>query len=385
VSATTQGIAVFASAREAAAEYISDGTTSHARKARDRSVRRFHDTFGSVAGWAAAPLSRRLTAPADVRGVAVWLVLATATPVDPAYVAQSHAGWGYRLAGLSPDLSVTFTSAAARIGWNDVQSERQWALLAKLAAVAGRPAEALTRPYFDAACDALAEAVKAARGRVPNTVTTPLHGLRATLAAMGVLDEPGGKRVTGPSRPGHWQELQQQAPELAGTMRRYLAQLAISMRPSSVGLIDTTLRHLASYLTGCHPGITAASQIRRTHIEGFKAWLAARPGYRGRRGPAKTTIGMRLGHVRGFFDRITEWGYDDSPPGNPVFLGDIPIRDHPLPRFLGDADFAKLLAAARRQPSLLDRVCVEVLARTGIFSGGANQDAQHVLPDLPGQ
>lgn len=364
-----QDTAVFASAAQATAAFISGGTTAHARKARDRSVRRFGDTFGNLAGWAAAPLSRRLNAPVDIRCVAVWLAMATATPVDPGYVAQSHAGWGYRLAELAPDLSVAFTSAASRIGWDDKQAERQWALLAKLAAVAGRPAEALTRPCFDAACDALAGAVKAARGRVPSTVTTPLHGLRATLAAMGILDEPGHKRVPDRGRPGHWQQLEQQAPVLASTMRRYLAQLAISMRPASIALIDTTLRHLASYLTACHPGITATAQIRRTHIEGFKAWLAARPGYRGRRGPVKTTIGMRLGHLRGFFDRIIEWGYDDAPGGNPIFLGDIPIRDRPLPRFLDDADFAKLLAAARGLPSLFDRVCVEVLARTGLRKG----------------
>jgi integrase len=78
---------------------------------------------------------------------------------------------------------------------------------------------------------------------------------------------------------------------------------------------------------------------------------------------------MRLGHLRSFFDRVIEWGYDDAPRGNPVFLGDIPIRDRPLPRFLDDADFAKLLAAARQLPSLFDRVCVEVLARTGLRKG----------------
>lgn len=331
--------AVSASTAQAAAAFISGGTSAHARKARDRSVRRFGDTFGDLAGSAAAPLSRRLNAPVDIRGVAVWLALATATPVNPGYVAQSHAGWGYRLAELAPDLSAAFTSAASRIGWNNKQAERQWALLAKLAAVAGRPAGTLTRPSFDAACDALAEAVKAARGKVPNTVTTPLHGLQATLAAMGILDNPGHKRVPDRGRPGHWQQLEQQAPVLAGTMRRYLAQLAISMRPASIALIDTSLRHFTSYLTGCHPAITAAGQIRRTHVEGIKAWLAARPGYRGRRGPVKTTIGMRLGHLRGFFDRIIEWGYDDTPSGNPIFLGDIPIRDRPLPRFLDDADY----------------------------------------------
>ena len=55
-------------------------------------------------GWA-APLARRLDAPVDVRGVAVWLALATAAPVDAAYIAACHAEWGYRLADLEPRLA----------------------------------------------------------------------------------------------------------------------------------------------------------------------------------------------------------------------------------------------------------------------------------------
>src|SRR5258705_3809194 len=78
---------------------------------------------------------------------------------------------------------------------------------------------------------------------------------------------------------------------------------------------------------------------------------------------------MRLGNIRGFFDRIIEWDYDDAPMRNPVFVGDMPIKDRPLPRFLDDADAAKLLTAARGLPELFDRVCVEVLARTGLRRG----------------
>ena len=53
---------------------------------------------------------------------------------------------------------------------------------------------------------------------------------------------------------------------------------------------------------------------------------------------------MRISHLRGFFERIIEWDY------------------------LDDAAAAALLAAARAVPDLFDRVCVEVLARTGLRS-----------------
>jgi integrase len=361
--------AVFTSAAGAAAAFISDGATVPARSARAWSVRRLDDLFGGLAGWLTAPLARRLDAPVDVRGVVVWLALATAAPVDAAYVAAARAEWGYRLADLEPRLNAQFTGTAARLGYSAGQAGRQWAALAKLAAICGLPAGQLDRPRFDTARDTLAAAVRADRGSLPKTFTTPLHGLQATLAAMGILDDPQGRRVPGRGIPARWDHLETLAPAMAGTMRRYLGQLAVSMRPGSVALADTTLRHLAAYLTTHHGEVTAAAQIRRTHIEGFKTWLAARPGYRGSRTPAATTIGMRLGHLRCFFDRITEWGYDDAPARNPVFAGDMPIRDRPLPRFLDDADASRLLAAARQLPALFDRVTVEVLARTGLRKG----------------
>lgn len=87
---------------------------------------------------------------------------------------------------------------------------------------------------------------------------------------------------------------------------------------------------------------------------------------------------MRLSHLRGFFDRIIEWDYPDAPPRNPVFAGDMPIRDRPLPRFLPDAAASALLRAARNLPDLFDRVAVEVLARTGMRKGeflGLTRDA----------
>ena len=360
---------VFVSAADAAQAFTNDGATPAARTQRARSVCQFEATFGGLAGWSAAPLADRLSAPVNMRALAAWLALATATAVDAAYVAQVNSEWGYRLADLEPRLAARFTTTASGLGWSDKQAQLQWALWAKLAAIAGHRAQALTRPYFDRALGELAGAVRAHRGLLPKTFTTPLHGLRATLAALGILDDPGGKQVRDRGRPGHWQKLEQAAPVLAGTMRRYLAQMAISMRPGTVSLIDTSLRHLATYLAEHHPGIIAAEQIRRTHIEGFKAWMEARPGYRGKRSPAKTTTGMRIGHLRGFFDRIIEWDYEDAPARSPVFAGDVPLRDRPLPRFLDDPAAARLLAAARQLPGLFDRVCVEVLARTGLRKG----------------
>jgi hypothetical protein len=67
-----------------------------------------------------------------------------------------------------------------------------------------------------------------------------------------------------------------------------------------------------------------------------------------------------------FFVRIQEWGWDEAPPRVPMFPGDLPKLDHPLPKALDDAATAKLLRAAQNDRKLLVRVTVEVLLRTGL-------------------
>jgi integrase/recombinase XerD len=52
-----------------------------------------------------------------------------------------------------------------------------------------------------------------------------------------------------------------------------------------------------------------------------------------------------------------------------VFSGDLPLRDEPLPKFLDDAAFTKLLRAARSDDDPFVRLCVEFLARTGLRKG----------------
>ena len=78
------------------------------------------------------------------------------------------------------------------------------------------------------------------------------------------------------------------------------------------------------------------------------------------------TIAHRLGTLRMFFVRIDEWGWDEAPPRVPIFPGDLPRLDRPLPRALDDATAAKPLRAAQDDRRMLVRVTVEMLLRTGL-------------------
>lgn len=98
-------------------------------------------------------------------------------------------------------------------------------------------------------------------------------------------------------------------------------------------LFDTTLRQFAATLVAADPPVTRVADIDREHVEAYKQQLADRPAYRGKQ-LSRATLGMRMGHLRTFFTRIAEWGYDDAPARIPVYGSDRPRLDKPLPRFL---------------------------------------------------
>lgn len=161
-----------------------------------------------------------------------------------------------------------------------------------------------------------------------------------------------------------WEQLSTR-PQIVEVMRRYLTQIACVLRPGSVGGADLALRSFAAFLAETAPEVTGIAQVTRGHIENYKPWLAQRPGQNKTR-VTTATLAHRLGTLRMFFVRIEEWGWPEAPARVPMFPGDLPRQDHPLPKGLDDAAAAKLLRAAHNDKRLLVRVTIEVLLRTGL-------------------
>ena len=188
----------------------------------------------------------------------------------------------------------------------------------------------------------------------------------------------------GPVRHHEWDVVVTTAPRLAFTAWAYLDQLAVSMRPATVDVADNTLRCFAGFLSREFADVTGFVDVRRPHIEAFKLFFATHLTVKGVP-PARNTIRQRLGMLRSFFDRIIEWDWPDAPARIPIFSIDVPIADDPLPRFLDDAQAARLAAkAAVAAP--LDRLVIEVLSRTGMRVGelcGLADDAVVVLNGAP--
>ena len=172
--------------------------------------------------------------------------------------------------------------------------------------------------------------------------------------------------ATAPEHDPQWEQIAVRAPRLTATMTAYLDQMSVSLRPASIDAVGLALRGFATYVTTEHH-LRQIASVQRRHVEGFKVWLAVQPA-----GRTKTmsprTVKHRLGMLRVFFERIIEWGWADAPKSCPILSIDMPLVDDPLPKFLDDVSAAALMhAAATACP--LDRLVVEILARTGLRAG----------------
>jgi integrase len=165
-----------------------------------------------------------------------------------------------------------------------------------------------------------------------------------------------------------WEQMNALAPRLASVSARYLDQIALSLRPASVVVVDKALRGFCRYLIEEHPEITSFNAVGRPQIEGFKAHLGARITEKGR--PlSPNTRRQHLSMLRVFFDRMIEWEWDDAPPRCPIFGSDMPKADEPLPKFLDDGDATRFARSVAAETDPLRRLVLELLMRTGMRVG----------------
>ena len=292
-------------------------------------------------------------------------MVTTRMPVSATYLARAELRLGAAAARHHPVTRASFAETAHMLGSDHGWVLAQWSALAQLAALHGvRPQEVNAEQLDAGGDDLLAAFAVPGHPKAGHRLRSSLVRLRATLFHSGMISTPPRLRKpnTGLTQATGWG---QAAPALAETAERYLAQIALSLRPSTVRIAEHALRELAGYLARQAPDVTTVADIRRHHIEAYKSWLATRPRAGG--GTLhRNTIRMHLSTLRCFFERITEWDYPDAPPRPLLFAGDLPIPDQPLPRFLDDAASAKPLRAARADPDPFTRLVIELLARTGL-------------------
>ncbi len=342
-----------------------------------RPAREFCVVAGTTDNWHRLDTATQVGLSSHVRGFVSWLLITGRATATTEYLSLARPQLSNLAVRFYPELWERFAQAASQLGTNDeVDARRELQTLAVICVLDG---SSLT--------DALARRRPLAAGVEAFRTAHPAHTkqagdrrrlvrlLTATLAALGVEIEAVPTKVLEPLHPAttgsgtrrdrfDWD----QVPDGYGhSVRRYLNQLAVTHQPASVKDTSLTLRDFGRWL-GANTDINTVDEIRRNHIEDYKHWLRTRASRTGK-GLVDSTIGKRLAGLRSFFERITEWGWDEAPTRPLVFSGDLPTRPKPLPRFLDDGDAAKLLRAARQHPDPIVGLVVEILARTGMRRG----------------
>jgi integrase/recombinase XerD len=262
-----------------------------------------------------------------------------------------------------------FAATSAELGFGPTVTRLQWSALTKVVVLAGLAPERVTQAVIDEGRAALVAAIGRHRphSHGVKALSAALFGAQTTLFHLGVLDAPPRKtnRDRSAERADQWASIPSR---LASTLTGYIAQVRLSLRPSTMVRVEGVLREFARWLADNAPEVACVADLRRRHIEDYKLHLAARPSARGGT-LTKTSLAEHLGGLRTCFERLAEWDGDDVPTRVLVFDGDLPLRDAPLPRFLDDGAFTKLLQATRADPAPFVRLAVEFLARTGLRKG----------------
>jgi integrase len=333
-------------------------------------ARAFYIRFGDVATWEAMPLESQLDVNVKIGRFVVWLIATQRLVASADYVVAHRPLLGRVMARNHAEFFTKFQATVSTLGFGANAAGLQWTALTQVCAVSGRRPGDLSHDDLDRSRAALCEAGERLGRGSKRSLRTAMFGLESTLFHAGVTDELPRKRVMDKvsERTIQWAQITSAAPLLADTMTRYLQQIGLSVRPGTSRRHEAITREFAQFVLERDSAVTGAADIVRRHVEDYKTWLGERPAARG--GTLhRHTISERLGVVRSFFERIIEWGWQDAPSRVPVFSGDFPIRDEPLPRFLDDPAAAKLLRAARSDEDPFVRLAVEFLARTGMRKG----------------
>ncbi len=331
-------------------------------------ARAFCRHYPRPAEFSAAGLDEQLAVRGHPRSFASWLMVTGRMHVSADYLTRADLRLGVTAALHFPDLHARVTAAAATLGSDKIWIAAQWHVLAQIAAIYGVPSGRVTAEQIDEGGAALLAAfAHPDRPKGGHKTRSAVVRLRATMFHAGLTNTPPRLRKpnTGAVRAAEWAIV---APGFAATAHRYLDQIELSLRPSSVADAERALRELGVFLAGHALDVAGVADITRAHVEAYKTWLTARPRHGG--GTLhRHTIRGRLLTLRCFFERIAEWDYHDAPSRPLIFNFNLPIANQPLPRFLDDAAFAKLLRAARADPDPFARLVVEMLSRTGLRKG----------------
>src|SRR5689334_1414947 len=206
-----------------------------------------------VGGWHALGAAEQADAVLKARSYTSWLMATGRITVEAELLSRTDLRPGIPARRLCPEEYHWFSETCSRIGVSSTDTTAQWNLLVKITAITGVAPRALTDTSFDTGRAELTAAyTRRGRPSAGRNVAAALHRLRVTLFHAGQLTSLRPPAVKKPVSVTGWATVTK---EFAVTARRYVEQVTLSLRPSTVCAIDRDLRQFGTWLADTHPEV----------------------------------------------------------------------------------------------------------------------------------
>ena len=328
----------------------------------ERGARRFLSKFPDPQDWIHLPAEEQDRCDGKERSFVHYLILRHLLPLPLTYMlTPSPRLYQMAIRLMERETFQLYQKAASRLGYQERSIKDQFRSLLDLNSFIQELRTVYLSGQWRQRC---------VRNGLPARWDAQLKCLRNVLYHMGIFPQLN-QNTRKASFEKQWREV---PPDIAATVRRYLRQLALSLRPESTYQEKTHLFRFFSWLADNNPEIVRIDQIQRCHIEAFKEYLRwATPKHKSNRLSGDVLSPSYRYHITAalyyFFNRITEWQWPESPKRVLVFTRDYPLLDQVLPKFLDEISAARFLQAARNHPDLFTRLCGVTLILTGMRQG----------------
>lgn len=345
---------------------------------RARSAWNFLRRFPIPEQWSNLPLEQQLSCRPGERTFLHYLLLRHLIPIPTIYILIGYHKLGdMAIRLMERETYQRYQRIASRLGYSESGIRRQFQSLLCLMVWTHKGIDALTLDDLEAFANVLKSACRSLNGRLrrahvkdglPYAWYGQLLGMRNVLYHLGIFPQRSMIGHRGLSFEKEWQQI---PPNISDTVRRYLQQLSLSLRSSTLRQERIRLYHFFSWLAETMPEITTISQIKRRHIEAFKEylrWLHPHPRFHRPQGSTlrPSTRYKILSALHYFIKRISDWEWPEVPDRPLIFDKDLPLLEQPLPRFLEEVEAARFLETAREHHDLFTRVCGVTLILTGL-------------------
>jgi integrase len=198
-----------------------------------------------------------------------------------------------------------------------------------------------------------------------------VHALRVVLYHRGQLaTEPRRTRGGHKLRPAR-------RPRMETVAARFLATRRLTDRPTTVASLEHALREFIAWLCTAEPECETFAEVTRDQVLAYGEFLATTTSPHTGRPYAVLSRRGRLSALAVFFRDVAQWRWEDGPSHPLLAIGDLPKIPQRVPRYIPEAELARLMDAVRALQCPFQRAAL-LIAR---WSGARRDEVRRLALD----